>query len=75
MSSHASLRRMVRRARRMPGYRPLRRQVLGRLRQSETARDIVTRIFAGPDVGRRVSPRPYPPEGNLLHGEGTAQVR
>lgn len=65
------VRRIVRRARRAPGYRRLRRKVLTALRQSDLAREIVARVFGTPSARRRALPQSYPPAGNVIAGYGT----
>lgn len=66
----SSLQRVVRRARRLPGYRRLRRGILIRLRTSETAKDIVSRVYSGADPRRKRLPQTYPNPGTLMGGLG-----
>lgn len=70
MSARSLLTTVVRRARRVQGYRSVRRAVLGRLRGSDTARDIVTRVFAGSQTGPTRVPQRFPAAGTLLAGVG-----
>ena len=70
----ALAKRLVRRARRLPGYRWLRRNAVGRIRRSETAREVVNRVFAGSGSGSRRIPRRFPHAGNLLDGLGVDQL-
>lgn len=71
MSRPPLLQSAVRKVRRVPGYRKIRRNVLKRLRNSDTARDIVTRVFSGERVrsGGR-TPQRFPSAGDLLDGVG-----
>lgn len=62
--------RAVRRARRSPTIRKMSVKVIDRVRASETALDVVNRVYAGSGPTRDTPPRPYPPIGNLLSGLG-----
>lgn len=61
---------VVRRARRLPGYRRLRRTVLYRLRTSDTAREVVARVFTDSPAATPHVPQPFPYPGNLVAGLG-----
>ncbi len=70
----APLHRIIRQARRVPGYTRLRRAVLRRLRSSILVKDVVSRIYSGGSKDDRRIPRPYPPPGDLLDGLGTESL-
>lgn len=65
---------VIRRARRVPGYTTVRSKVLTRVRESNTARDVVTRMFAGAAGKGRGVPTRFPTAGNLLAGVGIDQL-
>lgn len=64
----------IRRARRLPGYRTVRTKVVDRVRDSDMARDVVTRVFAGSSGKGRGVPQRFPTAGNLLAGVGVDQL-
>lgn len=62
----------MRQARRLRAYRTVRRQVLGRIQRSGTARELMHRVFeiaAVPGFNTRIIPD-CPPPGRLLTGRG-----
>jgi|SRR5690625_653163 len=73
-SPHPTLQRFVRRARRLPGYRRVRRSALQRLRRNALLKDLVSRIYSGNEAQKRWIPRTYPPPGNVLSGLGTENL-
>lgn len=54
----------------MPGYRRVRGSVLNRLRDSDTAKDVVSRVFSGTGTGKHRIPTRYPSAGTLIAGLG-----
>ncbi len=66
----------MRRARRLPGYRTVRRQVLGRIQRSGTARELMGRVFEISAERGSATPmiRDFPPAGRLLAGRGVAEL-
>lgn len=74
MSRHPTLHRIIRRARRVPGYTRLRRSMLRRLRSSGLLKEVVSRIYSEGTKDERRIPRTYPPPGNLLRGLGTESL-
>lgn len=72
MANSDPLVRWARRARRLPGYRRARRQLLRRLRSSRSVREVVKRVFAVQPAARPSSPEIA--AGNLLGGLGIEQL-
>ena len=69
--ARSAMRRVGRYARKMPGFRFARRQVLPRVRGSATARSLAKRVF---DIdAAQVAPMDISP-GNLLGGVGTERL-
>ena len=69
---NSSLRTAARLARRIPGYRWVRRRTLPRIRQSTAVRTVVDRVFPSASNGSRPSADVAP--GRLLGGLGVEQL-